>query len=198
MALIFEHDKQVAKKKIPIPNELKKELIQNKELYKRYLDANLKGSKICKSLGSVKRYNNKGVNSKSNGDEIKQDSVDVNKAAVRLHRMNKLPKNSIEYLLNGGEKVAKFYRDGINRAKATQQVDKVKPPKPTTATVKPSDVSRNNSNVSNGGIPRIAANEGRVIIEHTKNSESKKKSMKKIYISENKILTIKNTISYGK
>ena len=103
-----------------------------KKIYEPYLDKNILGSKILKSLGSDKKYNKKGANAQTNGKEIKQDSVNVNDAKVRLHRMNKLPKNSIQYQLNGGELAANIYRKGIERARGTKEVEAVKPPKPTT------------------------------------------------------------------
>ena len=131
MALIFEDSAKVTKKQIPIPQNTKKVFKAMKKIYEPFLDKNIPGSKILKSLGSDKKYNKKGTNSKFNGDEIKQDTVNVNDAKVRLHRMNKLPKNSIEYQLNGGELAANLYKKGIERARGVQSVDAVKPPKPT-------------------------------------------------------------------
>ena len=140
MAIIFEDSAKVTKKQIPIPQNAKNVFKAMKKIYEPYLDKNIPGSKILKSLGSDKKYNKKGANAQTNGKEIKQDSVNVNDAKVRLHRMNKLPKNSIQYQLNGGELAANLYRKGIERARGTKEVEAVKPPKPTTnADLKPAD-----------------------------------------------------------
>ena len=177
MAIIFEDSEKVTKKQIPIPQNAKKVFKAMKKIYEPYLDKNIPGSKILKSLGNDKKYNKKGVNSKQNGDDIKQDSVNVNDAKVRLHRMNKLPKNSIQYQLNGGELAANIYRDGIARARGTKEVEAVKPPKPTSnASLKPSELKQKDIKTPNGKI------------SYTVTTENKKK----IYITEEQIFKIKN------
>lgn len=177
MALIFEDSAKVTKKQIPIPQNAKKVFKAMKNIYEPYLDMNVRGSKIMKSLGSDKKYNKKGVNSKANGDEIKQDSVNVNDAKVRLHRMNKLSKNSLEYQLNGGDLAANIYRKGIERSRGVGEVDSVKPPKPTTdAEVKPSGVETKEIDTPNGSI------------KYTVTTESKKK----VYITEKQIKLLNN------
>lgn len=166
MAIIFEDSAKVTKKQIPIPQNAKKVFKAMKTIYEPYLDKNVPGSKILKSLGSDKKYNKKGTNSKQNGENVKQDSVNVNDAKVRLHRMNKLNKNSIEYQLNGGELAANIYRKGIEQARGVKEVDIVKPPKPTTnADLKPSSIETKEINTPNGSIKYTVTTESKIIKE---------------------------------
>lgn len=165
MPLILEDSAKVTKKQIPIPQNAKKVFKAMKKIYEPYLDKNIPGSKILKSLGSDKKYNKKGTNSKVNGEPIKQDTVNVNDAKVRLHRMNKLPKNSIQYQLNGGELAANIYKDGIARARGTKEVEAVKPPKPTSNEVKPAEVKQEKISAPNGKITYTVTAENRVINE---------------------------------
>ena len=166
MAIIFEDSAKVTKKQIPIPQNAKNVFKAMKKIYEPYLDKNIPGSKILKSLGSDKKYNKKGANAQTNGKEIKQDSVNVNDAKVRLHRMNKLPKNSIQYQLNGGELAANIYRKGIERARGTKEVEAVKPPKPTTnADLKPADTKPETIKTPSGKITYTVTAENRVIKE---------------------------------
>lgn len=166
MAIIFEDSAKVTKKQIPIPQNAKNVFKAMKKIYEPYLDKNIPGSKILKSLGSDKKYNKKGANAQTNGKEIKQDSVNVNDAKVRLHRMNKLPKNSIQYQLNGGELAANIYRKGIERARGTKEVEAVKPPKPTTnADLKPVDTKPETIKTPSGKITYTVTAENRIIKE---------------------------------
>ena len=166
MAIIFEDSAKVTKKQIPIPQNAKNVFKAMKKIYEPYLDKNIPGSKILKSLGSDKKYNKKGANAQTNGKEIKQDSVNVNDAKVRLHRMNKLPKNSIQYQLNGGELAANIYRKGIERARGTKEVEAVKPPKPTTnADLKPADTKHETIKTPSGKITYTVTAENRIIKE---------------------------------
>ena len=166
MAIIFEDSAKVTKKQIPIPQNAKNVFKAMKKIYEPYLDKNIPGSKILKSLGSDKKYNKKGANANSNGKEIKQDSVNVNDAKVRLHRMNKLPKNSIQYQLNGGELAANLYRKGIERARGTKEVDAVKPPKPTSnVSLKPSEIKQETVKTPSGKITYTVTAENRMIKE---------------------------------
>lgn len=166
MAIIFEDSTKVTKKQIPIPQNAKNVFKAMKKIYEPYLDKNIPGSKILKSLGSDKKYNKKGANAQTNGKEIKQDSVNVNDAKVRLHRMNKLPKNSIQYQLNGGELAANIYRKGIERARGTKEVEAVKPPKPTSnADLRPADTKPETIKTPSGKITYTVTAENRVIKE---------------------------------
>jgi hypothetical protein len=166
MAIIFEDSAKVTKKQIPIPQNAKNVFKAMKKIYEPYLDKNIPGSKILKSLGSDKKYNKKGANANSNGKEIKQDSVNVNDAKVRLHRMNKLPKNSIQYQLNGGELAANLYRKGIERARGTKEVDAVKPPKPTSnVSLKPSEIKQETVKTPSGKITYTVTAENKMIRE---------------------------------
>ena len=166
MAIIFEDSAKVTKKQIPIPQNAKNVFKAMKKMYEPYLDKNIPGSKVLKSLGSDKKYNKKGANANSNGKEIKQDSVNVNDAKVRLHRMNKLPKNSIQYQLNGGELAANLYRKGIERARGTKEVDAVKPPKPTSnISLKPSEIKQETVKTPSGKITYTVTAENRIIRE---------------------------------
>ena len=179
MAIIFEDSAKVTKKNIPIPQNAKNVFKAMKKIYEPYLDKNISGSKVLKSLGSDKKYNKKGANSKTNGEDIKQDSVNVDVAKVRLHRMNKLPKNSLEYQLNGGELAANLYRKGIERARGTKEVEAVKPPKPTTnASLKPMEFKKEEIKTPNGKISYTVA------------SESKSNNSRKVYITEKQIVKL--------
>lgn len=215
MAIIFEDSAKVTKKQIPIPQNAKNVFKAMKKIYEPYLDKNIPGSKILKSLGSDKKYNKKGANAQTNGKEIKQDSVNVNDAKVRLHRMNKLPKNSIQYQLNGGELAANIYRKGIERARGTKEVEAVKPPKPTTnADLKPSDTKPETIKTPSGKITYTVTAENRIIKEaldvyHQRGdmasifvtggssalsriSEHAQKSKKKVYITERQIVKLRH------
>ena len=172
MALFLEDSQKVTKKQIPIPQNAKKVFKAMKNIYEPYLDKNIPGSKILKSLGSDKKYNKKGANAQTNGDEIKQDSVNVNDAKVRLHRMNKLPKNSIQYQLNGGELAANIYRDGIARARGTKEVEAVKPPKPTSdAEVKPPSTKPETIKTPSGKITYTVTAENKIIKENIEDNK---------------------------
>lgn len=215
MAIIFEDSAKVTKKQIPIPQNAKNVFKAMKKIYEPYLDKNIPGSKILKSLGSDKKYNKKGANAQTNGKEIKQDSVNVNDAKVRLHRMNKLPKNSIQYQLNGGELAANIYRKGIERARGTKEVEAVKPPKPTTnADLKPADTKPETIKTPSGKITYTVTAENRIIKEaldvyHQRGdmasifvtggssalsriSEHAQKSKKKVYITERQIVKLRH------
>lgn len=133
MAIIFEDSEKVVNKSIPIPKNTKQVFNAMTTIYEPYLDNNVEGSKVLKSLGSYKKYNKRGSESNKNGDKIHQDSVSVNDAKVRLHRMEKLPKNSVTYQLYGGDLGANLYRKGIERSRGVGKVKEVEPPKPTAA-----------------------------------------------------------------
>ena len=153
MPLIFEDSEKIINKKIAIPQNAKKVFKAMKSIYKPYLDKNIPGSKILKSLGNDKQYNKKGKNSYLNGNDNKQDYVTVDDAKIRLHRMNKLPKNSIEYQLNGGELAANIYKRGIERARGVKKVDAVQPPKPTSnADLNPPKIKTKNIRAPSGTI----------------------------------------------
>ena len=59
MALIFEDSEKVTKKQIYIPQNAKKVFKAMGKIYKPYIDKNLDGSKIMKSLSSDTQYTNK-------------------------------------------------------------------------------------------------------------------------------------------
>ncbi len=130
MALIFEDSEKVTKKQIYIPQNAKKVFKAMGKIYKPYIDKNLDGSKIMKSLSSDTQYNKKGDTSKKNGKK-KHDSVSVEDAKIRLHRQEKLNPNSVEYQLYGGQLAHDILKKGIEGARGVKTVDAVKPPKPT-------------------------------------------------------------------
>ena len=132
MALIFEDSEKVTKKQIYIPQNAKKVFKAMGKIYKPYIDKNLDGSKIMKSLSSDTQYNKKGDTSNKNGQK-KHDSVSVEDAKVRLHRQEKLNPNSVEYQLYGGKLAHDILKKGIERARGVKTVDAVKPPKPTVS-----------------------------------------------------------------
>lgn len=132
MALIFEDSEKVTKKQIYIPQNAKKIFKAMGKIYKPYVDKNLDGSKIMKSLSSETQYNKKGDTSNKNGQK-KHDSVSVEDAKVRLHRQEKLNPNSVEYQLYGGQLAHDILKKGIEGARGVKTVDAVKPPKPTVS-----------------------------------------------------------------
>lgn len=132
MALIFEDSEKVTKKQIYIPQNAKKVFKAMGMIYKPYIDKNLDGSKIMKSLSSDTQYNKKGDTSKKNGQK-KHDSISVEDAKVRLHRQEKLNPNSVEYQLYGGQLAHDILKKGIEGARGVKTVDAVKPPKPTVS-----------------------------------------------------------------
>jgi hypothetical protein len=86
--------------------------------------------------------------------------------------MNKLPKNSIQYQLNGGELAANLYRKGIERARGTKEVEAVKPPKPTTnADLKPADIKPETIKTPSGKITYTVTAENRIIKESLDDEE---------------------------
>ena len=151
MALIFEDSEKVTKKQIYIPQNAKKIFKAMGKIYKPYVDKNLDGSKIMKSLSSETQYNKKGDTSNKNGKK-KHDSVSVEDAKVRLHRQEKLNPNSVEYQLYGGQLAHDILKKGIEGARGVKTVDAVKPPKPTvskTNVSKDLKKERNKMKVSN-------------------------------------------------
>lgn len=132
MALIFEDSEKVTKKQIYIPQNAKNVFKAMGKIYKPYIEKNLDGSKIMKSLSSDTQYNKKGDTSKKNGQK-KHDSVSVEDAKVRLHRQEKLNPNSVEYQLYGGQLAHDILKKGVESARGVKTVDAVKPPKPTVS-----------------------------------------------------------------
>lgn len=132
MALFFEDTNKVTKKQIYIPNNAKKIFKSMESIYEPYIDKNMDGSKIMKSLASDKQYNKKGESSSKNGSKG-MDSVSVEDAKVRVHRQDKLDPNSIEYQLYGGKLANDILKRGIESSRGVKVVDAVKPPKPTSA-----------------------------------------------------------------
>jgi len=146
------------------------------KVYEPYLDK-AEGGHVLKSLASDKHYNKKGNNADNNGEKKKVDTINVDDAKVRLHRMDKFSPNSIQYQMYGGELAKNIMKNGIQHARGVQTVDIVKPPKPTSnAEVKPATVKTKEIETPNGKIT------------YTVTSENKKS--KKIYISEDAIKTL--------
>ena len=169
MPLIFEDSQKVTKKQIYIPQKAKQKFKAMEKIYEPLLDKNVAGSKVLKSLAADKKYNKKGVNANQNGNEITQNSVSVEDAKVRLHRLNKLPQNDIRRELNGGELAANLYKKGIEIARSQEKVSTVeppKPPKPTSANAtKPPSVKTKTISKPNGKITFTVTSENRVIKE---------------------------------
>jgi len=176
MALFLEDTEKVTQKQIPIPQNAKKVFKAMEKVYEPYLDK-AEGGHVLKSLASDKHYNKKGNNTDNNGEKKKVDTINVDDAKVRLHRMDKFSPNSIQYQMYGGELAKNIMKNGIQHARGVQTVDIVKPPKPTSnAEVKPAVVKTKEIETPNGKI------------SYTVTSENKKP--KKIYISEEAIKTL--------
>lgn len=155
MALLFTEDREkVTKKEISIPLNAKKVFKAMAKLYDPYIKQNVKGSKIIKSLASDKQYNKKdGKATKSNGTNKGTDTVGVDDAKIRLHRQEKLPPNSVEYQLYGGELAHNILKNGIQAARGTKEVEMVKPPKPTSNAVKAPKITKSKElSLPNGSI----------------------------------------------
>lgn len=153
MALFFEDASKVTKKQIYIPKNAKKVFKTMGNIYKPYVDKNIDGSKIMKSLASDKQYNKKGKTSNSNG-KSNMDSVSVEDAKVRLHRQDKLDPNSVEYQLYGGKLAHDILKKGIEGARRVNSVDVVKPPKPNSVNISKqlNNKQKDGLKVSNGSI----------------------------------------------
>ena len=176
MALIFEDSEKVTKKQIYIPQNAKKVFKAMGKIYKPYIDKNLDGSKIMKSLSSETQYNKKGDTSNKNGQK-KHDSVSVEDAKVRLHRQEKLNPNSVEYQLYGGQLAHDILKKGIEGARGVKTVDAVKPPKPTVSKPNVSkDLKKDGSKMKLSN-PKIKL-------------ECKENKARKIYIRENQLLKL--------
>jgi hypothetical protein len=195
MPLIFEDSQKVTKKQIYIPQKAKQKFKTMEKIYEPLLDKNVAGSKVLKSLAADKKYNKKGPNANQNGNEITQDSVSVEDAKVRLHRLNKLPQNDIRRELNGGELAANIYKKGIEIARSQEKVSTVEPPKPPKPTsvnaAKPPSVKTKTISKPNGKITFTVTSENRVIKESkvlSKIAEETRKDTKKIYITEKQML----------
>ncbi len=177
MAIFFEDTEKVSKKQITIPLNAKKVFKAMEKVYEPYLDK-VKGGHILKSLASDKQYNKKGNKSKENGKDSSLDTISVNDAKVRLHRMNKFSPNSIQYQLYGGELAKNIMKNGIEHSRSVQTVDMVKPPKPTSnASVKPSVVKTKEIKAPNGTITYTVTSENKV-------------NNKKIYITERQVINL--------
>jgi len=160
MALILEDSQEVTKKSIQIPKNAKEIFKAMAQVYEPYLDT-VEGGKILKSYSKDKTYNKKGTgNEKVNGKKDAPSSVGVDVAKMRLSRQNKFAPNTIQYQLYGGELANNILRKGIETARTTQTVDKVKPPKPTSAAdIKPTKPEVKTIDTPNGQIS-YKVNEG--------------------------------------
>ena len=180
MALFLEDSEKVTQKKIPIPQNAKKVFKAMEKVYEPYLDK-VKGGHVLKSLASDKHYNKKGNGPENNGEEKKIDTVSVDDAKVRLHRMDKFSPNSVQYQLYGGELAKNIYKDGIQKARSVTTVDAVKPPKPTSdAEVKPSVVKTKEVSTPNGKISYTVTSEGKKTIHINE------KKLDKLFLTESK------------
>lgn len=137
MALLFEYGPEIKNKRVVFPDGVKSEMGKIVSALKPAIDDNAPGSKIAKSLVADTSYNRKGKNAHQNGNG--SASITVNDAEVRMERMEKMPEDSVEYMLNGGKTMERVYKDGIRRARGVKQVEPVRPPKQNT--VKPPKVS---------------------------------------------------------
>lgn len=180
MALIFEDTEQVSKKQIEIPLNAKKIFKGMLNIYKQQVDKNVDGSKILKSLANDKQYNKKSNKDKKNNGKSNIDTISVNDAKVRLHRQNKFPKNSIQYQLYGGDLAHNILKRGVERSRGVNNVDAVKPPKPTTNNIgKPAKLTTKSVKTPNGKITLSVA-------------ENKNNDKKVVFVTEEQILKLKN------
>ena len=180
MALFLEDSQKVTQKKIPIPQNAKKVFKAMEKVYEPYLDK-AEGGHVLKSLASDKHYNKKGNGPENNGEEKKIDTVNVDNAKVRLHRMDKFSPNSVQYQLYGGELAKNIYKDGIQKARSVTTVDAVKPPKPTSdAEVKPAVVKTKEISTPNGKISYTVTSEGKKTIHINE------KKADKLFLTESK------------
>lgn len=139
MFILNEDSKEVTNKRVYIPKNAQKVFQAMAQIYEPYLDT-AEGGKVMKSYASQKAYNLKGnKNSFANGKET-TPSISVDVAKMRLSRQNELNKNSIEYELYGGDLAHNILKKGVETARAVKANDKVKPPKPTSNSVKPKKV----------------------------------------------------------
>lgn len=157
MAIIFEDSEKIINKQIPINKQQKDYFKAMDNLYKPYEDR-AEGGHVLKSLASDKQYGKRGEKSKNNGETGKTDTISVDDAKIRLHRMQKFAPNSVQYQMYGGEAGEKLYKDGIRRARAVNTVSPVEPPKPITdADTKPAGVKTKEISKPNGKIKLAAS-----------------------------------------
>lgn len=150
MALIFEDSHKVTRRKAPIPE-------RDRKYYSALYNAleptvgknNLKN---LKSLGSTKKYNKKGADSKMNGDDQNLNYVSVEDAKKRMERMN--PND----ITQGGQKAYDFYKRTIQRARSQEKISPVEPPKPTSNAVKAPEIEKPTTIDKPGGTITVAEN----------------------------------------
>lgn len=108
--LIINENSELKNKKFIIPKNLSQHLNQTLSKYGEY--SNNKGYKRLNSLVNP-NYNKRSKNSENNNQKYISYN-DLKRIDFDIRHMDKNPDN-IEFKLNGGEKMAKFVRDSLNR-----------------------------------------------------------------------------------
>ena len=173
MAIIFEDSEKVTRRKSPVPL---KDMQFYDALYKA-LEKIVPKNKLknLKSLSTTKNYNKQG-NDKVNGKEQNVKYVSVDDAKKRMQRM------SPNDITQGGRKAYDFYKKTIKRARnqEKEKVPEVEPPKPTSNdNLKAPELKQKSIKTPNGNISYIT-------------SENIDRDKKKIYITEEQIVRLKN------
>lgn len=109
MPIFLRENQELNKKTYKIPNNLQKHLKQTLAKYGNYKEAD--GYKRLNSLINP-NYNKR--SDKKNGDEKEISFSDLKNIDHDLRHMNNSA-NNLEYVLNGGDEMARFTRDTLNR-----------------------------------------------------------------------------------
>ena len=194
MALIFEYGDVTQSKKVTVPKKKSEELAAYKDALETRLgdgvDLNmLPGGGVLKRLASGEYNGEKGDFKKKNGKEGPK-TMTATDAATILDRMDDtVNKNGIDspksVVYNiAGKTIRDIANNTIKTAKVmSKQVQPVKPPKPTDqSNIKP-EVTKSVTIEKPGGTIRLAA------------SRQINIGGKKVYLSENQVMKIKETIS---
>jgi hypothetical protein len=179
MAIILEFDKKVGNKGMNVPLKLQQDsstllnALDNAGVPKQNL-------KNLKSLAATKTYNKKSAGSKN---DKKQTGTNYITADVAKKRKQRWPKNKVLAAAQGGTEAFNFYTKVVQMANRKQEVSPVEPPKPTDNSVsKPEIPKAKEISMPKGKIKLAASVESRKVMDEAK----------KIYISEEQVLKIKN------
>lgn len=109
MPIFIQENQELNKHSYKIPTKLQKHLQDTLTKYGEYKEAD--GYKRLNSLVNP-NYNKR--NNKKSGDEREISYTDLKRIDHDIRHMDKSPDN-IQYILNGGDEMARFTRDTLNR-----------------------------------------------------------------------------------
>jgi hypothetical protein len=109
MPIFIQENQELNKHSYKLPKNLQKHLQDTLTKYGEYKDVD--GYKRLNSLINP-NYNKR--NNKKNGDEREISYTDLKRIDHDIRHMDKSPDN-VQYILNGGDEMARFTRDTLNR-----------------------------------------------------------------------------------